>query len=80
MLDFFHRLPIEAVKPELAARRLGPRQYLPGLLATALATHSAAYLSQRHGPPLIAGSTYLLALLVIHLLVPRMEEARLEGE
>lgn len=27
----------------------------------------------------IAGSSYLLALLVIHLLVPRMEEARLEG-
>jgi len=25
----------------------------------------------------IAGSSYLLALLVIHLLVPRMEEARL---
>ncbi|HEX8400158.1 MAG TPA: MFS transporter [Allosphingosinicella sp.] len=28
----------------------------------------------------IAGSSYLLALLIIHLLVPRMEEARLAGE
>jgi ACS family hexuronate transporter-like MFS transporter len=27
----------------------------------------------------IAGSTYLLALLVIHLLVPRMEEAKLDA-
>jgi ACS family hexuronate transporter-like MFS transporter len=28
----------------------------------------------------IAGSSYLLALLIIHLLVPRMEEARLAGD
>jgi ACS family hexuronate transporter-like MFS transporter len=28
----------------------------------------------------IAGSSYLVALLVIHLLVPRMEEAKLGDE
>jgi ACS family hexuronate transporter-like MFS transporter len=29
---------------------------------------------------IIAGSAYLLALLIIHVLVPRLEPARIEGE
>jgi uncharacterized integral membrane protein (TIGR00698 family) len=59
MLESFHGLPIEAVEPELAPKRPGAKQHVPGLLVTALATLSAAYLSDRYGAPLT-----LMALLI----------------
>lgn len=51
-----------------------------GLLIATVVGHVLQWTGSYRVPFLIAGSAYLLALVIIHALVPRMEPARIERE
>jgi ACS family hexuronate transporter-like MFS transporter len=51
-----------------------------GLFIATIVGHVLQWTGSYKVPFLIAGSAYLLALLLIHALVPRMEPATIRGE